>query len=529
MAEKGSAVQNHFYILEGNSIVPVTRTRLCFSFVTFAIAVSLLLLSLADRPANAQSGYAGASNGSSSYLTYTNSTYGIKVNYPSDWVATEKGLPDGQVVAFFPPASFLVQVASGQSQQINPVGIYFTPTYTYTLNNFTGLLVEQNKRLFGPFASVTSNATTLAGSPASRILTAVQDNGTGYRGIQVVTIVDSKAYTIQFFAPSEVYSQIAPTVQKMADSLEVDPSKIPTVKNSYANPELGITIKVPPGWMGYQYFIANKTSVTISPPPFLADNSTGQSHMDIQYVDNSEIPSLLQQTSQCSFSPTAEIVQLNDKVKALHWITDCNYFGERVKTAIYQVSTKTKVIFLDYSAPPGLLKEHLPEFDNSAKTLQVQDVLDASDFTTAPIFGEKYIKQTLNAGGPPVDLQISTTSNLSNFEFNQQDKKLSFAVDGRQGTWGDTVLEISKVMRPPYTVTMDNQPFANFTIITDRTVNETSIELDYKHSSHIFSITGAAVVPEFSSSLAGPVMAAAILAAVVSGLGFRKFRAGLQD
>ena len=105
-----------------------------------------------------------------SFLTYVNSTYGITINYPSDWDKAATGIPiEGVrlgklnmsvVVTFFPPdrlVSIGVMTAKLPSNE------------TQNLSDFNNTAISRVFRSMMPGVKVEGDNTTLAGSAAKNI------------------------------------------------------------------------------------------------------------------------------------------------------------------------------------------------------------------------------------------------------------------------------------------------------------------------------------------------------------------------
>ncbi|HYY67914.1 MAG TPA: hypothetical protein VE572_06175, partial [Nitrososphaeraceae archaeon] len=130
------------------------------------------------------------------------------------------------------------------------------------------------------------------------------------------------------------------------------------------------------------------------------------------------------------------------------------------------------------------------------------------------------------------DLNVISTSNVSNLAFNAKGKQISFVVSGQSGTRGFTEVPVGMVLEGPYNVTYDGAslPTSNFTTRTD---NEgiTNIRLNYTHSDHNIAIIGEEIVGQNGTSIAtpttpaptspfsNPILIAGIGAAIAGGVG----------
>lgn len=122
----------------------------------------------------------------------------------------------------------------------------------------------------------------------------------------------------------------------------------------------------------------------------------------------------------------------------------------------------------------------------------------------------KPLTVSVSVAGNTVQLDLNSSSTISEFNLDEANKRVTFRVDGETGTKGTTELAIGRVLEGPYTVTIDGQ------VTTDFEVNEVSGEsiltLNYDHSVHDVTITGTNVVPEFPLAIVG-------LLAVMIGIG----------
>ena len=105
----------------------------------------------------------------------------------------------------------------------------------------------------------------------------------------------------------------------------------------------------------------------------------------------------------------------------------------------------------------------------------------------------------VNAEDQDFTVDIATNSEVDNFEFNQQEKKIAFVVDGEDGSAGFTEVTIPKrLLSGEMTVFVDeNVVTTNDVIVKSNTETEMTLEINYHHSIHQIEIVGTNVVPEF--------------------------------
>jgi hypothetical protein len=128
------------------------------------------------------------------------------------------------------------------------------------------------------------------------------------------------------------------------------------------------------------------------------------------------------------------------------------------------------------------------------------------------------------------DLNVISSSNVSNLAFNTEGKQISYVVSGQSGTRGFTEVPVGKVLNGPYNVTFDGAPISNFTTRKDDE-GITNIRLNYTHSDHDVAIIGKDIVGQIGTSIPpttptpgsflfnNPILIAGIGAAIAGGVG----------
>jgi MG2 domain-containing protein len=131
--------------------------------------------------------------------------------------------------------------------------------------------------------------------------------------------------------------------------------------------------------------------------------------------------------------------------------------------------------------------------------------------------------------GKSFNLEIASNSTVTAPEFKQEEKKISFHVEGQTGTRGVTDITIPKaLLGGQITVSIDGKVIpgesSDVVIIAD-TEEGMTLEINYHHSEHTIEVIGTNVVPEFP--LAMIVMAAAISSVIAAATGMARKRSSL--
>jgi hypothetical protein len=164
--------------------------------------------------------------------------------------------------------------------------------------------------------------------------------------------------------------------------------------------------------------------------------------------------------------------------------------------------------------------------DNPSSSL----IMIPSEFTTTDLKLDNtqelmliHDMQTIVIDRSPIEIDVQSSSRLSGFKLDEASKRISFTVDGDVGTPGRTIVPIAIVLKGPYTVTIDGEMTEDFELGTDDSGQQT-MTINYTHSTHEITITGAEVVPEFPIVSLAAITASIGAIAILGRIGFlRKF------
>ena len=186
-------------------ILPFIILRVKLSkFLLFCLSI-IIITSLLSVSLTGQQTTVAQTN--SKFVTYDNPTFGVRIQYPSDWGRLDLSfLQQSADIDFYPLAD--TSLAKSVKIQVNNL-----PTRNMTLEEYTNSQINPlEERL------LESNTTTLAGIPGYEIVfTSLQ----GLKTMQVWTIKNDKAYIITYVAQEEDYEKELQVAQKMIDSFEI--------------------------------------------------------------------------------------------------------------------------------------------------------------------------------------------------------------------------------------------------------------------------------------------------------------------
>src|SRR5919108_4323110 len=177
---------------------------LLFSLLLILVT-SLLSISLINQHQTIT--IAQTNDNNNTFNLYENPTYGIQIQYPSDWGRLDLSfLQDSADIDFYP----LSDTSLAKNLKVLVKNL---PFHNMTLEEYTNTQINPTEENL-----LESNPTTLANIPGYKI---VFTNIAGLKTMQVWTIKDDKAYIITYIAKEEDYKKDLQIVQKMIDSFEI--------------------------------------------------------------------------------------------------------------------------------------------------------------------------------------------------------------------------------------------------------------------------------------------------------------------
>ena len=160
------------------------------------------------------------------FLPYENSTYGIRIQYPSNWIKQESQNQSSNLIVGFksPPGTRFAYITIERGGHV-PQNI--------SLEQFSNATINELRQLFPGFNLTESNSTTLAGIPAHKIeYTSITQSGRELELMQVWTLKDARDFIITYGSLSRDFSSYLPTIQKMIDSFAFIPATTPAASNA---------------------------------------------------------------------------------------------------------------------------------------------------------------------------------------------------------------------------------------------------------------------------------------------------------
>lgn len=96
-----------------------------------------------------------------------------------------------------------------------------------------------------------------------------------------------------------------------------------------------------------------------------------------------------------------------------------------------------------------------------------------------------------------IEVQVNSTSTISDFALDEENKKISFNVNGAGDADGMTEIYIGKILEGPYTVTVDGEVMDNVEVIQSGESATSIIKIAHSNDSRVIAVAGTNVVPEF--------------------------------
>lgn len=287
------------------------------------------------------------------------------------------------------------------------------------------------------------------------------------------------------------------------------------VSGKYSNDDVGVKIEFPFGWSGIAMQIPAGTIATVAPGGM--ESGEPSQIMTLAMIERTNAqpkdPSeFTQQDSTCD-APTVRQTTVSGAAATESTMTCTGEDGKVFKVKMVAAQTETHWISAMFMAPALEYDSSVSKFDSSVSTLNILNVMDVESQpeTTpekAPDTPEEPAKLEsrsvpVSVGGKNVDVLLESSSSITKFGLDEENKKISFTADGdKEGT---TNLSLGNVLKGPFVVMMDGEVTQDFT--TDE--QGQTLEMTYSSGNHEISIIGTQVVPEF------PVVVVGLIAMVI--------------
>ena len=291
---------------------------------------------------------------------------------------------------------------------------------------------------------------------------------------------------------------------------------IPTpVSGIYTNDQAGVKMTFPDGWSGLA--IPSDTGLMVSAAPGGMSGGTPTKIMLLTIMDKSKVqtaptdPSSIRKdpSSTCG-TPLTGSTQVSG-VTASEITVECTNAGVASKVKMVVIQTDARWISAMYMAPSAEFDSDLSAFNTAVSTLQVNGATDIGGGGVN--IGLQLKVQSVMLGGKSLQVDVKSSSTISNFNLDEGSKTLTFKAEGQTGTQGKTEIAIGKMLNGPYTVKIDGTATTDFQVAGAGA--DAMMTVSYTHSTHDVAVTGASVVPEFPIAVVGVIAALIGIVAVI--------------
>jgi S1-C subfamily serine protease len=157
-------------------------------------------------------------------LTYQNSSYGIRIQYPANWTKDEQDFDpndtETNIVAFSSP---LTSRFDRYSETLY-ISMKRLTDQNMTLDEYAASVISDYNETLTDFNLIESNTNiTLGGDnkPAYRLIYTDREDDVNYKTMEIGTIIGDRVYYIEYFAEEKKYSNYLPTIQMMINSFQI--------------------------------------------------------------------------------------------------------------------------------------------------------------------------------------------------------------------------------------------------------------------------------------------------------------------
>ena len=286
------------------------------------------------------------------------------------------------------------------------------------------------------------------------------------------------------------------------------PPDLEEVSGTYTNTEEGVEITFPDGYSGFEVGQTSEATLVVTSPGGLSESdpetmrSIALLITDKEGRDITDPSSVIQGVIDCN-EPSIESRTVAG-VQGYEITVECPNTSQMLM--MVAAETQEKIVDVMYVAPSSEFEADLGKFNSAIDSLKIQSAIDSQAPSDVPAEDDTASRTLeVTVGEEPIEVQVESSSEISDFGLDEETKTLSFGVDGE----GDaSVVSVGAVLEGPYVVTIDGQETSDFEESTNEQGVRT-ITLPHGAGAHEITVTGTQVVPEF------PIVTLGVLAALI--------------
>jgi hypothetical protein len=208
------------------------KTILQLSILTLSLVVPSVLISGQQAFPQSSEQDDNSATQSADFLTYDNATYGVTIQYPSNWLVETTDFPGDpltQIVGFFSPLESRVDTYEerlwiAQEQQSFSEDFDLAQYAEQIVSNYNSTLIDFSLDEIDMETARLGNND----SPAYRIVYTerLQPENIDLKTLEIGTLIDDKLYIVMYHAETARYDQYSPIIEEMINSLQLSDSEV---------------------------------------------------------------------------------------------------------------------------------------------------------------------------------------------------------------------------------------------------------------------------------------------------------------
>ena len=151
-------------------------------------------------------------------MGYENPTYGINIQYPSNWRIDEGDVYADDYVTDI--VSFIAPITSNTESYAPSLSISIDNPPP-NLNEYLTRITSEYSDTYEDFNVIESDTSILSDKPAYKLVFTDEEDGIDYKSMEIGTIIGDKVYFVTYYAKEEQYSDYLLTIQKMISSVKM--------------------------------------------------------------------------------------------------------------------------------------------------------------------------------------------------------------------------------------------------------------------------------------------------------------------